>query len=292
MELVKSMERSQLFQGPAIGLGTWRMGEDKRSSAAEVAAILYALELGVRLIDTAEMYARGEAERRVGEAVRVWGHRRRAELTLVSKVLPQNANRRGTIAACEASLKRLGADYLDIYLLHWEGPHDFEQTLEGFSTLRDRGLIRYWGVSNFDVKPLSRWLDAERRMGLAKLSKPVCSTNQVYYSLGSRGPEFDLLPVMRNIHMPLMAYTPLGSGRLAGDPRLSVIAAKYGITAAQLALAWVIRSGQVVAIPKSSTAERIRENLGACEVLLTDALLREIDALFPPPPRKAALAVI
>lgn len=286
------MNRSTLFKGPPIGLGTWRMGEDKRSAASEVAAILYALEQGVRLIDTAEMYARGESERLVGEAIRNWGHRHRAELTLVSKVLPQHASKQGTISACEASLKRLGVEYLDLYLLHWEGSHAFEQTLEGFAILRERGLIRSWGVSNFDVKPLSRWLDTEQRLGLATLNHMGCATNQVYYSLGARGPEFDLLPAMRKIQMPLMAYTPLGSGNLTQHPPLLALARQHGMSAAQLALAWVIRSGHVVAIPKSSSPERIRENLRASELALSNALLQQIDRLFPPPPKKTALSMI
>lgn len=286
------MDRSSLFKGPAIGLGTWQMGERSSAAASEVAAILHALNRGVRLIDTAEMYADGNSERRVGAALKAWGMGRRNELTLVSKVLPHNASREGTVRACEDSLKRLGVDYLDLYLLHWQGSHAFEHTLEGFAALRERGLIRHWGVSNFDVAPLQRWRDTEIRLGFGTASAPACATNQVYYSLLARGPEFDLLPAMSEAQMPLMAYTPLGSGTLARDKRLTALAASRGISAARLALAWVIRSGQVVAIPKSSKPARIDENLAASEVLLDDALLLEIDALFPPPSRKVSLAMV
>ena len=286
------MDRSSLFKGPAIGLGTWQMGERSSAAASEVAAILHALERGVRLIDTAEMYADGESERRVGEALKAWGGTRRDELTLVTKVLPHNASREGTVRACEDSLKRLGVDYVDVYLLHWQGSHPFEQTLEAFAALRDRGLIRHWGVSNFDVAPLKRWRETEIRMGLSTVSALACATNQVYYSLLARGPEFDLLPAMQEQQMPLMAYTPLGSGSLARDKRLAALAATLGITAAQLALAWVVRSGQVVAIPKSSKMARIDENLAAGDVVLDEEMLRQIDALFPPPSRKLSLAMV
>ena len=286
------MDRSSLFKGPPIGLGTWQMGERASAAASEVAAILHALERGIRLIDTAEMYANGESERRVGEALAAWGRAKRDELTLVTKVLPHNASREGTVRACEDSLKRLGVDYVDVYLLHWQGSHAFEQTLEGFVALRERGLIRHWGVSNLDLAPLNRWRETERRMGLSTTSTRACATNQVYYSLLARGPEFDLLPSMQEQQMPLMAYTPLGSGTLARDKRLAALAVALGITAAQLALAWVIRSGHVVAIPKSSQIARIDENLAAFDVVLGDEVLRQIDALFPPPSRKVSLAMV
>lgn len=286
------MDSASLFKGPAIGLGTWQMGERSSAAASELAAIRHALERGIRLIDTAEMYADGDAERRVGEALKAWGMAKRDELTLVTKVLPHNASREGTVRACEDSLKRLGVDAIDIYLLHWQGSHPFEQTLEGFAALRERGLIRYWGVSNFDVAPLTRWRETEARMGLSTTNASGCTTNQVYYSLLARGPEFDLLPAMQATQMPLMAYTPLGSGTLAREKRLAALAATRGLTAAQLALAWVIRSGQVVAIPKSSKAARIDENLAACDVVLDDDTLRQLDALFPPPSRKVSLAMV
>lgn len=276
------------FPTPAIGLGTWQMGEHARHADAEVRAIVYALEQGVRLIDTAEMYADGRAETLVGRALKQFGHAQRDALTLVTKVLPANASRTGTIAACEASLRRLGVDHVDVYLLHWQGRFRLEETLEAFARLRERGLIRHWGVSNFDHDSLQQWLATETSMGLT----PGCATNQVYYSLLARGPEFDLLPAMDRASMPLMAYTPLGSGTLARDARLAALATPLGLSAAQLALAWTVRDGSSVAIPKSSTPARIAENLKAASVTLDAATVRAIDQLFPPPTRKTPLAVI
>ena len=282
------MKTSSLFKGPAIGLGTWQMGEQGSESSKEVAAILHALERGVRLIDTAEMYANGRSESLVGQALKAFGDQRRDELTLVTKVLPHNASKSGTVRACEDSLRRLGTDYIDIYLLHWEGNHPYEQTIEAFASLRERGLIHDWGVSNFDLKPLAQWLATEEDMGLSD----GCATNQVFYSLMARGPEFDLLPAMEKVGMPLMAYTPLGSGELARHAGLARIAGSLGVSAAQLALAWAIRSDQVVAIPKSSTPARIDENLAAASLVLSEQALNEIDALFPPPHRKRPLAMV
>lgn len=282
------MSAAALFKGPAIGLGTWQMGERVGQTEAEVSAITHALERGARLIDTAEMYANGESERRVGDALKRFGLQRRDELTIVTKVLPGNASRSGTIRSCEDSLRRLGLDSVDIYLLHWQGSYPYEQTLEAFARLRERGLIRHWGVSNFDLASLQRWIATEERMGL----EDGCATNQIYYSLMSRGPEFDLLPAMAAIGMPAMAYTPLGSGDLARHPQLISLANTAQCTAAQLALAWTVRSGNVVAIPKSSQPERINENLDAVDLHLPEALLQKIDALFPPPTRKMPLAMV
>lgn len=282
------MKTLSLFKGPAIGLGTWQMGEQASEGKKEVAAILHALAQGVRLIDTAEMYANGRSEALVGQALKAFGEQHRSELTLVTKVLPHNASKSGTVRACEDSLRRLGTDYIDIYLLHWEGSHPYEQTIEAFASLRERGLIRHWGVSNFDLKPLAQWLAAEEDMGLSD----GCATNQVFYSLMARGPEFDLLPAMENVEMPLMAYTPLGSGELARHAGLMRIAATLGVSAAQLALAWTIRSGRVVAIPKSASPARIDDNLAAASLTLPEQVLRDIDALFPPPQRKRPLAMV
>jgi diketogulonate reductase-like aldo/keto reductase len=277
-----------MFRELPIGLGTWHMGESAAHAERELAALRHALERGVRLIDTAEMYADGGAERLVGRALASFGANRRADLCIVSKVLPMHATKAGTIAACEASLQRLGLDYLDLYLLHWEGSVPYERTLEGFIALQERGLIRRWGVSNFDVAELDAWRAAEARLGF----DGSCATDQVYYSLLARGPEFDLLPSMASAQMPLMAYTPLASGELVQDRRLAAIAQPLGLTAAQLALAWTVRSGGVVAIPKSSTPARIDENLTAANVTLDSATLARIDTLFPPPKRKHPLAMI
>ena len=286
--MMTSMTNSSLFKGPAIGLGTWQMGERASDAKSEVAAIAHALDQGMRLIDTAEMYADGRSESLVGQALKIFGAGRRSELTLVTKVLPHHASAAGTLRACEDSLRRLGTDYIDIYLLHWEGSHPYEQTLEAFASLRERGLVRRWGVSNFDLKPLARWLATEEAMGLEQ----GCATNQVFYSLMARGPEFDLLPAMAQIDMPLMAYTPLGSGELPRHPGLLRIAKSMGVSAAQLALAWTIRSGKVVAIPKSSSTARIDENLAAASLMLPEPVLNEIDVLSPPPRRKQSLAMV
>lgn len=276
-----------LFKDLPIGLGTWHMGETPSAAQSETAAVLHALECGVRLVDTAEMYADGGAERVVGQALKSYGANRRDSLCIVTKVLPMHASRAGTIAACEASLGRLGLDYVDLFLLHWEGSVPYERTLEGFAALRERGLIRHWGVSNFDQPELRAWRAAEAQMGLAS-----CAANQVYYSLLARGPEFDLLPAMAALAMPLMAYTPLGSGELARDAQLAAIARPLGLSAAQLALAWTVRSGKVVAIPKSATPARIDENLAAAALTLDVATLDRLDALYPPPKRKRPLAML
>lgn len=277
-----------LFHHLPIGLGTWHMGDSPSAAQAEAGAVLHALERGVRLIDTAEMYADGGAERVVGKALKAFGANRRESLCIVTKVLPMHASRKGTVAACEASLRRLGIDHVDLFLLHWEGNVPYEHTLEGFAELRERGLIRHWGVSNFDQPELDAWCATEAKMGL----EDGCAANQVYYSLLARGPEFDLLSAMAARQMPLMAYTPLGSGELAEDAQLAEMAAPLGLTAAQLALAWTVRSGRVVAIPKSSTPARIDENLAAASVKLDDATLAGLDALYPPPKRKRPLAMI
>ncbi len=280
-----------LFRDAPIGLGTWHMGESRLAAQTEADAILHALERGVRLIDTAEMYADGGAEGVVGQALKAFGANRRDALCIVTKVLPTHASRDGTIAACEASLRRLGLEYVDLFLLHWEGSVPYERTLEGFAALRERGLIRHWGVSNFDAPELAAWCATEARMGL-DAGRDACAANQVYYSLQARGPEFDLLPAMSARRMPLMAYTPLASGELAQDARLAAIAAPLGLSAAQLALAWVVRGGEVVAIPKSATPARIDENLAAATVALDADTLARIDALYPPPKRKQPLAMI
>jgi diketogulonate reductase-like aldo/keto reductase len=271
-----------------IGLGTWMMGESASLVPRDLKAAIHALEIGYRLIDTAEMYASGGAEKVIGRALEHFGRGRRKELTIVSKVLPSNASRAGTVRACEQILSRLGCEYLDIYLLHWQGSHTYEETLEGFIALKERGLIKHWGISNFDAPDFMDWLNVEASMKVSH----ACVTNQVYYSLQARGIEFDLLPAMRKKQVMLMAYTPLGSGRLANDARLAKIAEPLGLTTAQLALAWVIRGPGVVAIPKSSDPKRLEENLAASEIRLDTKTLAEIDQLFSPPKRKTALAMV
>ena len=281
------MQSTPLFQS-RIGLGTWQMGEDPSQAKAECTAIRHALEVGYRLIDTAEMYADGVAESLVGKALGPFASNRREEVTLVSKVLPHHANKGGTIKACEASLGRMQCDYLDHYLLHWQGSHSFESTIEGFLTLQERGLIHHFGVSNFDPKALNSWRKAEANVG----SPSHCQSNQVYYALNERGIEFDLLPAMNTVNIALMAYSPLGTGNLAQHPGLSLLAAEHGFTSAQLALAWILRHPHAVAIPKSTHFTRIEENWQANQIQLNAATLSQLDALFPAPMRASPLAII
>ena len=267
---------------PALGLGTWRMGESARARRAEVEAVRVALEIGYRLIDTAEMYGEGGAEEVVGEALAA-GPVRRDAVFLVSKVYPHNASRKGTVAACERSLARLRTDRIDLYLLHWRGPVPLAETVAAFEHLREAGRIRHWGVSNFDVddlRELWRLDDGER-----------CVANQVYYSAGQRGIEFDLLPWQRQRRLPLMAYCPIDQGALAGNRALQGIARTKGVTAAQVALAWVLRQPDAIAIPKAVQAAHLRENLAAASIELSAAELARIDAAFPPPTRKRRLAM-
>jgi diketogulonate reductase-like aldo/keto reductase len=271
---------------PALGLGTWRLGENARSRRTEVAAVRSAIAMGYRLIDTAEMYGDGGAEEVVGaalaEALRA-GDCSREDLTIVSKVLPSNASRHGTLAACERSRQRLGLDRIDLYLLHWAGSHPLRATVEAFEDLRSRGAIGHWGVSNFDLASMQRLValpDGER-----------CEANQVYYSLGERGVEFDLLPWQRERGLPLMAYSPIDQAALARDGRLAALAAPLGATAAQLALAWTLRDGDVIAIPKAVKEDHLRQNLAAADLTLDAATRAALDRLFAPPRRAAPLAM-
>jgi len=270
---------------PALGLGTWHMGESLGRRATEVAAVRAAIEMGYRLIDTAEMYGEGGAEEVVGQAVAEAlraGDVKREELFLVSKVYPHNASRRGTPAACARSLSRLGLDHIDLYLLHWRGEYPLAETCDAMRALVREGRIRHWGVSNFDVDDME---ELEAVDG-------GCAANQVYFSVGERGPEFSLLPWQRERGMPLMAYSPIDQGALAADPALGKLAQKLGITTAQLALAWVISRPGVVAIPKAVRENHLRENLAAADLELSAETLAEIDRLHPPPSRKRPLAMI
>jgi diketogulonate reductase-like aldo/keto reductase len=231
---------------PALGLGTWRLGENLGTRSAEMAAVRQAIDIGYRLIDTAEMYGDGGAESVVGDAVARAvreGACRREDLVIVSKVLPSNASSTGTVAACERSLQRLRCDWIDLYLLHWPGAHPLTQTLAGFARLRARGLIRHWGVSNFDFSAI------QHLVGLR--GGDDCAANQVCYSLSARGIDHDLRPWQRSRGMPVMAYCPIDQGSLAHHAALSGLARPLGLSAAQLALAWTMRDGDVMAIPKS-----------------------------------------
>jgi diketogulonate reductase-like aldo/keto reductase len=258
-------------QVPVLGEGTWHMGERPERRAEEIAALRMAVHLGMTVIDTAEMYGGGAAEELIGEAL----SDRRAEIFLVSKVLPSHATRRGTVAACEASLRRLRTDHLDLYLLHWRGPTPLDETLDAFHLLIRAGKIRHWGVSNFDVN------DMVELEAVATGQPPA--TNQVLYNLTRRGIEWALLPWCRARGIPLTAYSPIEQGRLLANPELRRIARQHTATPAQIALAWVLRQEGVIAIPKASTTEHVRENRGALDIRLTEADLDELDEAFPPP---------
>jgi diketogulonate reductase-like aldo/keto reductase len=247
------------------------MAEKARRRADELRALQLGLDLGMTLIDTAEMYGGGDAEKLVGEAVRG----RRDEVFLVSKVSPSHAAADATVRACEASLRRLGTDRLDLYLLHWRGSVPLEETLEGFAALIDQGKIRHWGVSNFDHA------DMDELVGLA--GGEAVATNQVLYNLSRRGIETDLVPWCRDRHVPLMAYSPIEQGRLLDEPALRAVADRHGATPAQVALAWVLRQGGVFTVPKAGTPDHVRQNYAALDLDLAEDDLDELDAAFPPP---------
>jgi len=255
---------------PVYGIGTWRMGESARRRADEVAALRHGIERGVTLIDTAEMYGDGEAETIVADAVGA----RRDEMFIVSKVLPNNASRRGTVAACERSLKRLKTGRIDLYLLHWRGSVPFAETVEAFEALRASGKILAWGVSNLD--------DAEMQELARVPHGGNCQTDQVLYNLTRRGIEFDLLPRCRKRKMPVMAYSPIEQGRMLGHKTLAEVAKRHDATPAQVALAWLLRQG-VIVIPKATVIAHADENLGALGLTLTAADLETLDRAFPPP---------
>lgn len=262
---------------PVLGLGTWRMGERKSERAAEVAAIRLGLELGVRLIDTAEMYGEGGAEEMLAEALAG----RRDEIFLVSKVYPHNASRKGAVAACERSLKRLKTDRLDLYLLHWRGSVPLGETVEAFEALKRDGKIRQWGVSNLDSSDMDE---------LAKVADGKnCAANQVLYHLGSRGIEWALLPKCQKIGIMVMAYSPLGQGPLLRKPALKKVAEKHGVDPGAAALAWVLRHSGVITIPKAVKPDHVRANLKALDVKLDAEDLKTLDAAFPPPKRAMPL---
>jgi diketogulonate reductase-like aldo/keto reductase len=256
------------------------MGEKRSNRAAEVAALRRGLDLGMTLIDTAEMYGDGGAEEVVGEAM----SGRRDEVFLVSKVLPGNASRKCAIKACEDSLRRLGTDRIDLYLLHWRGGVPFSETLEAFHALVRDGKIRAWGVSNLDVDDLEEWVSLAGGDGIA--------ANQVLYNLTRRGIEFDLLPWCRRHGVATMAYSPIEQGRLLGHPSLTSVAGRHGATEAQIALAWVMRHPDVIAIPKASRLSHVDENRAALDIALSPEDLAALDAAFPPPRRKRALEML
>jgi diketogulonate reductase-like aldo/keto reductase len=270
---------------PCIGQGTWHMGEKPQEKAKEIKALQLGIELGMKVIDTAEMYGNGASERLVGEAIKG----RRDDVFLVSKVYPHNAGLDKIFTACENSLKRLGTDYLDLYLLHWRGRIPLEETIEGMEKLRKEGKILRWGVSNFDTD------DMEELWNTANGSN--CAINQVLYHLGSRGIDFDLLPWHREHHVPIMAYSPLAQGgtlrrQLLTDPIVNEIAKKYNVKPLQIALAWTIRTNDVIAIPKAGQEQHVLENAEAAAIELTQEDLNRLDEAFPKPRKKVPLDII
>ncbi|MCM3168590.1 aldo/keto reductase [Peribacillus frigoritolerans] len=270
---------------PSIGQGTWYMGESPKVKDKEIKALQQGIELGMRLIDTAEMYGNGDSERLVGEAIKG----RRDDVFLVSKVYPHHAGLDMIAKACENSLKRLGTDHLDLYLLHWRGRVPLAETIEGMEKLRKDGKIVRWGVSNFDTDDMKElWNTANGKNSV---------TNQVLYHLGSRGIDFDLLPWQREHNMPIMAYSPLAQGgslrrQLLSDPTIREIAEKYNVQPLQIALAWTIRSNHVIAIPKAVQEEHVLANAEAATIELTQEDLNRLDEVFPKPNRKVPLDII
>ncbi len=268
---------------PRFGIGTWRMGERSSAAQAEIAVIKAAIERGVTLIDTAEMYGEGGAETIISRAI-AGVPVARENLYIVSKVYPHNASLKGTVAACERSLKRLGTDYLDCYLLHWPGEHPIAETVDAFETLKAQGKIRSWGVSNFDVADMQELMTVPNGKNVV--------TNQVLYNLSRRSVEFDLLPWQRERGISTMAYSPIEQARLLESAKLKSIAHDIGATPAQLAIAWLLQQPDVIVIPKTTHIARLDENLGALTLTLNAAILSALDAAFTPPRRRAPLAML
>lgn len=265
---------------PALGQGTWKMGEESKRRGDEIAALRHGLDLGMTLIDTAEMYAEGGAEEMVASAIAD----RRREVFLVSKVYPHNATQQGTIAACDRSLRRLKTDYLDLYLLHWRGSVPLSETLEAFKSLKESGKIRNYGVSNFDTSDMQKASDLSGGEAIA--------TNQVLYNLMRRGIEWDLLPWCRTHGLPIMAYSPVEQGRMIDNKVLREMAQHRGIAPAQLALAWLLHHDDVIAIPKSSDKAHLTQNRTALDLRLTVEELTALDKAFPPPSKRTALEML
>ncbi|MGA9467269.1 MAG: aldo/keto reductase, partial [Exiguobacterium marinum] len=268
-----------------LGQGTWRMGEEVSKHDDEVEALRTGLDCGLHVIDTAEMYGEGESEKLVGEAIQD----RREDVFLVSKVYPYNAYGDKLVKACDASLERLGTDYLDLYLLHWRGDAPLEETIAGMEQLKADGKIRAWGVSNFDVEDMKELL--------ALPNGDHCAVNQVLYHLGSRGIEYDLLPYMKEQGIPVMAYAPLAEGSdvkkdVFENETVNRIAEAYSASVAQILLVWTIRSGHVIAIPKAGQAEHVEENAAALLLDLSEGDFAAFDEAFPPPTTKQPLDVI
>lgn len=263
-----------------LGQGTWNMGDDPSAKSEEIKTLRTGIDLGMRLIDTAEMYGNGRSELLVGEAI----EKIREDVFLVSKVLPSNASSEGVVKACENSLKRLKTDYLDLYLLHWEGRYPLEETIVAFEKLKKSGKIKHWGVSNFDTDLMESLFDNQ--------NGNLCATDQVLYNLSRRGPEFDLLPWCKKHHLPVMAYSPIEQSRLLSNEILARIAEKHNATASQIALAWILQNQHIIPIPKASTVEHVKDNFRSLEVQLTEEDNEMLDKVFPAPKRKVSLEMI
>ena len=256
---------------PAFGLGTWHLGDKRATRMEEIATLRLGLDLGVTLIDTAEMYGEGRSEELVAEAI----EGRRDEIFLVSKVSPHNASRKGAVAACERSLARLRTDRIDLYLLHWRGNVPLAETIEAFVALQKAGKIRHFGVSNFDLADMQELWSVP--------DGPAVATNQLLYNLSRRGIEWDLLPGLRERRIPVMAYSPIEQAQLISNPKLIDFARRHGMTPAQAGLAWLLAHDDVIVIPKTGRRDRLKENIGALDQRLTQTQLAELDQLFPPP---------
>ncbi|OJA77718.1 aldo/keto reductase [Burkholderia ubonensis] len=265
---------------PKLGQGTWEMGERASRRAGEIAALREGIALGMTLIDTAEMYGDGATEELVGDAL----DGLRDDVFLVSKAYPHHASRRGVVAACEASLKRLRTDRIDLYLLHWRGSVPLEETVEGFDALRRAGKIRHWGVSNFDTADMQALVD--------EAGGAACATNQILYNIARRGPEFDLLPWLAARRIPAMAYSPVDHARLPKHSPLDEIARVRGVSVTRVALAWVLAQPGVFAIPKAARIEHVRDNRAALDLVLSDDERAQLDAYFRPPRSKRALEML
>jgi len=267
-------------QVPALGMGTWMLGEERASRAEEIATLQRGIDLGVTLIDTAEMYGEGDSEKLVGEAIRG----RRDAVFVVSKVYPQNAGRKAAQAACERSLQRLGIDCLDLYLLHWRGTVPLAETVEAFEKLKAQGKIRHWGVSNLDIEDMRELCALPGGQGVA--------VNQVLYNLSRRGIEWDLLPWCNEHLIPVMAYSPIEQSRLLRHRGFCELAGRHGLSPVQLAIAWLLRQDSVIAIPKASSRKHLEENYSALQCRLDPAILASLDRLFPPPNRANPLEML
>lgn len=265
---------------PALGQGTWGMGERENSANEEADSLRAGLDLGLTLIDTAEMYANGGAERVVGKAL----VGRRDDAFVVSKVLPSHASRQKTIEACERSLKNLGTDVIDLYLLHWQSSYALNETVEAFEELVRQGKIKAWGVSNFDTDLMEELLQIAQHGHIG--------ANQVLYNLSRRGPEFDLIPWCEKHAVPVMAYSPIEQGRILKNQDLQKLASGLGLAPTVLALAWVIRHPLMIAIPKTSSPKHLKENAQAASLVLDDKTLQALDRIFLPPTQKTPLEVI